>query len=332
MRRIYIIAAFTFLSLAAFGQELERLHGLRGYWKFSIGDHKEWSSPEYDDSDWEEIYVPRRWEREGFNGYDGYAWYRTTFSGDELLEDRVHYLRLGYIDDVDEVYFNGVKIGFSGGFPPDYYTAWQAKREYRIPNELLNYEGENLIAVRIFDKGGEGGIYSGEVGLLAAEDGYQDVINLEGLWKIKTRNKEEYADPDFDDSNWEDIKVPADWKVIGIRDLRDYAWYRKTFEIPAGTNLDDMVLIGGYIDDFDVTFLNGEKIGETDDGRRYGRSRSFQELRIYEIPNGLLKEGKNVISVRVDDLGNDGGIYKGPVAIIPAKLVTSYKRDSYFWR
>ena len=332
MRRHILITTFTILSLALFGQELERLHNLRGYWKFSIGDHKEWATTSYDDSDWEEIYVPRRWEREGFNGYDGYAWYRTTFSGDELEKDRVHYLRLGYIDDVDEVYFNGVKIGFSGGFPPEYYTAWQAKREYRIPNELLNYEGENLIAVRIFDKGGEGGIYSGEVGLLVAEDGYQDVINLEGLWKIKTRNKEEYSDPDFDDSNWEDIKVPADWKVIGIRDLRDYAWYRKTFEIPAGTNLDDMVLIGGYIDDFDVTYLNGEKIGETDDGRRYGRSRSFQELRIYEIPNGLLKEGKNVISVRVDDLGNDGGIYKGPVAIIPEKLVTTYKRDSYFWR
>lgn len=320
------------MSLAIFGQELERLHNLRGHWKFSIGDHKEWATLDYDDSDWEEIYVPRRWEREGFNGYDGYAWYRTTFSGDELEKDRVHYLRLGYIDDVDEVYFNGVKIGFSGGFPPDYYTAWQAQREYRIPNELLNYNGENLIAVRVFDKGGEGGIYSGEVGLLVAEDGYQDVINLEGLWKIKTRNKDEYADPDFDDSNWDDIQVPADWKVIGIRDLRDYAWYRKTFEIPEGTNLDNMVLIGGYIDDFDVTYVNGQKVGETDDGRRYGRSRSFQELRVYEIPNGLLKPGKNVISVRVDDLGNDGGIYKGPVAIIPEKLVTTYKRDSYFWR
>jgi len=62
------------------------------------------------------------------------------------------------------VFFNGVKIGFSGGFPPNYYTAWNAEREYRIPNELLNYNGDNVIAVRIYDKGGEGGIYSGEVG------------------------------------------------------------------------------------------------------------------------------------------------------------------------
>lgn len=332
MKKYIFTTAFTFLSLIVFGQELERLHNLRGDWKFSIGDHKEWASTEYDDSDWEEIYVPRRWEREGFNGYDGYAWYRKTFKGDVFEKDRVHYLRLGYIDDVDEVYFNGVKIGFSGGFPPDYYTAWQAKREYRIPNELLNYEGDNLISVRIFDKGGEGGIYSGEVGLLVAEDGYQDVINLEGLWKIKTRNNNDYADPDYDDAEWEDIQVPADWKVIGIRDLQDYAWYRKTFTLANGTNLDNLVLIGGYIDDFDVTFVNGQKVGETDDGRRFGNSRSFLELRVYEIPNGLLKEGKNVISVRVDDLGNNGGIYKGPVAIIPEKLVTSYRRNSYFWR
>ena len=328
---LLIILLFSNTAMPAQKVELDRLFSLRGEWKFSIGDREEWSDPDYDDSDWEEIYVPRRWEREGFNGYDGYAWYRTSFRGNKLEDGGVHYIRLGYIDDVDEVFINGVKIGFSGGFPPDYYTSWNAEREYRIPDEALNYDGDNVIAVRVFDKGGEGGIYSGEVGILVADKAYKDIHDLEGIWKIRLRDKEEFSDPDFDDSGWEDILVPSNWKTIGIRDLRDFAWYRKEFEIRQGTDMDEMTLIGGKIDDFDEIFINGEKIGETNDGRRLGWSRSFSELRVYDIPKGLLKEGRNVISVRVEDIGDNGGIYEGPVVIIPSKLVTRYTRDSYRW-
>jgi len=318
-------------SFSAFGQELNRLYNLRGDWKFSIGDHKEWATTAYDDTDWEEIYVPRRWEREGFNGYDGYAWYRLHVSGDEFLQNRVHYLSLGYIDDADQVFFNGQLIGFSGGFPPEYYTAFQAKREYRIPDELINFGGDNLIAVRVFDKGGEGGIYSGDVGLFVGDDDYQEVINLKGLWKLRLRDNKDYADPDYQDEDWELIMVPANWRVKGIYNYRDIAWYRHEFVVPENSNLERMVFVAGYIDDFDATYLNGEKIGETYDGLGLGRSRSFQELRVYDIPEGLLKSGRNVVSIRVEDIGDNGGIYKGPVAIIPEKLLTTYLRSSY-WR
>ena len=86
-----------------------------------------------------------------------------------------------------------------------------------------------------------------------------------------------------------------------------------------------MILIGGKIYDFDEIFLNGEN----KDGRRLGRSSSFAELRVYEIPKGLLKEGENVIAVRVKDIGENVKIYEGLVVIIPSKLVTRYTRDSY---
>ena len=33
----------------------------------------------FDDSEWEKINVPSSWENQGFHGYDGYAWYRTSF-------------------------------------------------------------------------------------------------------------------------------------------------------------------------------------------------------------------------------------------------------------
>lgn len=330
LKKLFTIALLMVTGVLN-AQDLDRLLNLRGDWKFSIGDREEWANADYDDSDWEEIYVPRRWEREGFNGYDGYAWYRTKFSGDELEKDGAHYLRLGYIDDVDEVFFNGVKIGFSGSFPPRYSTAWNAKREYRIPNALLNYDGDNVIAVRIYDKGGEGGIYSGEVGLLVADPAYNEVYSLEGLWKISRRDREEFADTEFDDSRWEDIVVPSNWKTIGMRNYQGFAWYRHQFDIPAGGKETEFTLIGGYIDDFDEIFINGVKVGWTKDGQRIGRSRSFRELRIYDIPKGVLKSGKNTIAVRVEDIGDNGGIYEGPVTIIPSRIVTKFTREYRFW-
>src|SRR5688572_26232594 len=92
---------------------------LEGRWKFTIGDNRKWASPNYPDNDWESIDVPSTWEDEGFNGYNGYAWYRTSFDGADLKSKGgiPFNLFMGYIDDVDEVFLNGHKIGASGSFP-----------------------------------------------------------------------------------------------------------------------------------------------------------------------------------------------------------------------
>ena len=96
-----------FLSQLSFAGDWRMVLDLSGNWKFSIGDKPGWANPDFDDRNWESIRVPAPWESRGFHGYDGYAWYRTSFTlpastgGDNL------YLSLGYIDDVDEVYLNG---------------------------------------------------------------------------------------------------------------------------------------------------------------------------------------------------------------------------------
>lgn len=334
MRKYSFILVLISIITPLFGQSLDRIQSLRGYWKFSIGDRSEWASTSYDDKEWEEIYVPRRWESEGFNGYDGYAWYRKTFDGRDLRDEKVVYLKLGYIDDVDEVFVNGKKIGFSGSFLPNYSTAYRAERIYGIPVDLIDFSGENLIAVRVFDYGGEGGIYSGDVGLYAPEEWAKDAIYLEGLWKIKVGDRSEYKEAGYDDEKWENIMVPSNWRSIGINNLRDYAWYRKEFIMNAGAKTTDLTLIGGKIDDFDEIFVNGVKIGETNDGRRLGSSRSFSETRVYAIPNNLLKPGSNIVAVRVRDIGDNGGIYEGPVMILPSSQVSRVLRqnDWSFWR
>jgi sialate O-acetylesterase len=96
---------------------------------------------------------------------------------------------------------------------------------------------------------------------------------------------------------------------------------------------EDLVLILGKIDDFDRTYLNGKLIGQTNDNRSFGRSQSFNEQRAYTIPSGLLKAGANVVEVFVQDIGNIGGIYEGPVGIATRTVFQRYYKveKSLFW-
>jgi sialate O-acetylesterase len=307
------------------------LKNLTGRWQFSIGINDEWISPKFDDSKWESIHVPAPWEDEGFNGYNGYAFYRKTFEIPSAYKDRTLYLNMGYIDDVDEVYLNGHKIGASGSFPPNYNTAYNAERIYYIPTEDINFDGSNLIAVKVYDSYDQGGIVSGDIGLYGGKTSVNLDLNLQSLWKFKTGDDPQRKEADFDDSGWSEIFVPAKWEDQGYRDYDGYAWYRKKFSFQANSD-EKMVLLMGKIDDIDQVFINGVLVGSTgkfptrkwDDVSVGGEWTAF---RGYYIPDGLLKKNQsNVIAVRVLDTGGAGGIYEGPVGLISQTKYIEYWR------
>jgi len=290
---------------------------LGGMWKFSIGDKLTWKDPDFDDSGWERIFVPGTWEEQGFHGYDGYAWYRLKFDGRRLPEEQSIYLKLGYIDDTDEVYVNGKLIGFSGAFPPKFRTAYRALRDYHVPSELINFNGENTIAVRVFDVTGEGGMLSGRPGFYGNDPNAAIQLDLQGLWMFQT-GKEVKND------RWEEVMVPMPWEQQGHRRHDGFGWYSKTFTLPEHLYGEDLVFIGGKIDDFDAVYFNGQKIGETNDHMPYGASGSFNVLRVYTIPSNVVWRGENTITVQVEDIGNIGGMYEGPVGITTRRL---YERN-----
>ena len=289
----------------------ERVLSLSGNWKFTIGDREEYALPPYNDNGWKEIKVPGTWEDQGFNGFDGFAWYRIQFDGSALPEGPLT-LDLGYIDDCDEVYLNGELIGYSGGFPPKFYTAYGAHREYSIPEVYLNRKGPNIIAVRIFDVTLEGGIVKGDPGIYQKKRSDGLLIDLAGIWEFR-RGKSQR-------DKWEHIMVPMPWERDGHNHYDGFGWYRKEFKVSSEYANRDLLLIAGKIDDFDKTYVNGRLIGETNDGRPYGRSFSVGKKRVYRIPAGVLKPGENVITILVEDMGNVGGIYEGPIGITTKEL------------
>ncbi len=105
---------------------------------------------------------------------------------------------------------------------------------------------------------------------------------------------------DFDDSKWTDFSLPKN-----IDDKLDgFFWFRKTVDLPKSAGGKAATLSLGPINDSDATYWNGQKVGNTE--------RKVAEKRVYKIGAGVLKAGKNVIAIRVEDLGGPGGIYGDP--------------------
>lgn len=165
-----LLYSFIIFNAACFAQTVL----LPERWHFITGDSPEYLSPQFNDSAWTYINVPDYWEHQGFDGYDGIAWYRVHFTIHKKLPGDSVYVILGKIDDADESYLNGVRIGGMGIFPPHAATAYDKMRFYKIPTKLL--KKENVLAVRVFDMGGPGGIVSGPIGIYDDKD-YQKEFN-----------------------------------------------------------------------------------------------------------------------------------------------------------
>jgi len=127
--------------------------------------------------------APAAWDKahSALAGRDGFAWYRAFVEVPKAWAGADLTLDLGRIDDCDEAFVNGVRVGATGRMPPDPETAWRSPRHYRVPASAVRFGGWNLVAVRVYDHGGEGGIVEGPLGL-GCQHGY---LSLEGRWQVR---------------------------------------------------------------------------------------------------------------------------------------------------
>lgn len=137
-------------------------------WQFSTGDSLCWKDLNYNSTNWKTIKSGRPWEEQGYADYDGFAWYRkSVFISKELKKEVIKQggiiLNLGTIDDADQTYFNGKLLGETGKLPPNYSGAYDKKRKWIINSTNILWDQKNLISVRVFDAGGNGGITGQDV-------------------------------------------------------------------------------------------------------------------------------------------------------------------------
>jgi len=316
-----------------YAEDLVKVMDLSGSWKFSIDEKDAWTSVNFNDNNWETIAVPCSWEDQGFYGYNGYGFYRKTIIIPENLKGKTLYLLLGYIDDADITYINGYKIGSSGSFPPRYNTAYNAKRVYSIPADILNFKGKNTIAVKVYDSYQQGGIVSGDIGIYTNRFDLSLDLNLQGKWKFNTGDNLTNKEWKLDDSGWDEIIVPGKWEDQGYRNYDGFAWYRKNFVYSGNYTEEKVVLLVGKIDDVDQVYINGVLVASTGDfsQREYKpveTGERYRAFRGYYIPVSLLKKNQqNTIAIRVYDSGGEGGIYEGPVGFISQPKYIRYWKE-----
>ena len=107
------------------------------------------SRVDFDDSNWAAIDIGRAWEDQGYGNYDEGAWYRAQIEV-EAEEGRPVHLAFGGVDNSAYVYVNGVFVGEHHG--------WNSPFILDI-SEAVDYKGQNVVAVRVYDGRDMGGIY-----------------------------------------------------------------------------------------------------------------------------------------------------------------------------
>lgn len=110
-----------------------------------------------------------------------------------------------------------------------------------------------------------------------------------------------WADADFDASAWPTMPLPGYWEKPNILpDFDGVVWFRKDIMVPAEALGKPITLDLAMVDDMDSTWFNGQFIGTTN---------GYSVPRSYTIPANVVKEGRNVIAVRVTDTAGGGGIW-----------------------
>jgi alpha-galactosidase len=176
--RLVVCSLLVLFAHAAFSLQPHRIPLTEG-WRFLPGDNPEYMLPGFDDTGWKPIGVDRIWEEQGYDKLDGFAWYRIRFvlpsalRTSSRLGDGVR-IFLGKINNFDQSFLNGRIFGMNGktvspetaadtAFLKADMSMWNVERTYAlsVADPRLRWDTVNVLAVRVYDQGGQGGIWTG---------------------------------------------------------------------------------------------------------------------------------------------------------------------------
>jgi sialate O-acetylesterase len=107
-----------------------------------------------------------------------------------------------------------------------------------------------------------------------------------------------WAAVDFDDSNWKTVHLSNGFKELGVPDAPAVCWFRKEIMLPDPLPAGPANIRLGVVEKMDTTYINGQWVGA---------SAWVENPRFYFLKPGVLKAGKNLLTVRVFKVKPDGG-------------------------
>jgi sialate O-acetylesterase len=133
---------------------------------------------------------------------------------------------------------------------------------------------------------------------IEAKDQYTSSVWYNYINEFDEGHQQHWTNPHYNDEKWKSMKIPGYWADTDAGDFNGAVWFRKEINIPASMIGKPAKLELGRIVDADSVFINGENVGAI----------SYQyPPRRYELPNNVLKEGKNTIVIRVVNNSGKGG-------------------------
>ncbi|TEB42710.1 hypothetical protein D0809_20170 [Flavobacterium circumlabens] len=193
-----------------------------------------------------------------------------------------------------------------------YYFAKKLYAELKIPIGIINtsWGGTNVetwTSREAFQKSDEFKAIIADVPVLNmdsisklyAAKMKERVERIQGT-EVTTTNENTFKDPAFNDKSWGELNTPGLWENQPLGDLDGVVWMRKTITLSAEDIKNKAVISLAKIDDEDITYVNGIEVGT---------NKAWDARRVYEIPANVLKEGINVIAIRIVDNSGGGGIY-----------------------
>lgn len=169
-------------------------------------------------SGWATMTVPGMWEQSVLPGFDGAVWMQRELELPAAAAGRPLVLNVGTIDNMDDTYFNGVRVG---GF--DNYAA---PRSYEVPAELVK-AGKNVISIRVIDFDGDGGIGGDPSQLCAVVDG--ESYPLAGEWSYKVAGdirQFPQRDANPETSQYPTLLYNAMIHPVSVMPVKGVLWYQ----------------------------------------------------------------------------------------------------------
>ena len=94
------------------------------------------------------------------------------------------------------------------------------------------------------------------------------------------------------------MSSPKHGRGTALTDMNGTVWFFIEITLSDNPVGKQAVLSLGRIDDADITWINGVEVG---------RTTGYQKERLYAFDTGILKKGKNVITISVSDYSGEGG-------------------------
>ena len=279
------------------------------HWKLSEPGEAEaerMAAPGLDPSGWQEAEPGS----DVFEGQPGLAWFRAELGAlppGPTGRPRIYFQS---VDDNATVYLNGSRLVYHEGAEAPFEVSLDS-------GGVWNLGGPNALAVLVENTGGPGGI------------GPASVYNRPAFWEDDPSMRSAAAAAvDFDDSGWEEVRLPHDFVVGGEFDPkgadkpggkrpgfnelwydRDHGykpkgvgWYRRSFELPPADRGKRIWLeFDGVYRNSDV-WINGEWLGH-----HWSGYTGFH----YDITDAANFGGRNVVTVRADADWDEGWWYEG---------------------